>query len=102
MRKPTLEFPDEPQHNNHCLGPGRRSDSSEAFLFWKLNFIVTMEATDAMGAGKSWITLEPSGGGTAVTLVNWFESMPAGSFAPLTDSLKGRFSRDIGPFFRGV
>jgi len=53
------------------------------FYSKKLNFIVTMEATDAMGPGKSWITLEPSGGGTAVTLVNWFESMLAGSLRGL-------------------
>jgi predicted enzyme related to lactoylglutathione lyase len=53
------------------------------FYSRKLNFIVTMEATDAMGPGKSWITLEPSGGGTALTLVNWFESMSAGSLRGL-------------------
>jgi predicted enzyme related to lactoylglutathione lyase len=61
------------------------ADQNRAKTFYsaKLGFKLSMEAVDAMGPGKSWITLEPSGGGPAVTLVNWFESMPAGSLRGL-------------------
>jgi catechol 2,3-dioxygenase-like lactoylglutathione lyase family enzyme len=61
------------------------ADQNRAKTFYsaKLGFKLTMEAIDAMGLGKSWITLEPHGGGPAVTLVNWFESMPAGSLRGL-------------------
>jgi predicted enzyme related to lactoylglutathione lyase len=56
---------------------------AKAFYSEKLGFTVTMEAKDAMGPGKSWITLQPSGGGVSLTLVNWFDSMPAGSLRGL-------------------
>ncbi len=56
---------------------------AKAFYAEKLGFTVTTEAVDAMGPGKSWITLQPTGGGVSLTLVNWFESMPAGSLRGL-------------------
>ena len=56
---------------------------AKAFYSEKLGFTVTMEAKDAMGPGKSWITVQPSGGGVSLTLVNWFDSMPAGSLRGL-------------------
>lgn len=61
------------------------ADQNRAKTFYSANlgFKITMDAIDAMGPGKSWITLEPHGGGPAVTLVNWFESMPAGSLRGL-------------------
>ncbi len=61
------------------------SDQNRAKNFYsgQLNFKVTMEAVNAMGPGRSWITLQPSGGGTVVTLVNWFDSMPPGSLRGL-------------------
>jgi predicted enzyme related to lactoylglutathione lyase len=61
------------------------SDQTRAKDFYteKLGFSVTMEAKDAMGPGKSWITVQPNGGGVSLTLVNWFESMPAGSLRGL-------------------
>ena len=34
------------------------------------------------GEGMRWVMLRPAGSSTSVTLVNWFETMPA-------DSLKG-------------
>jgi predicted enzyme related to lactoylglutathione lyase len=63
--------------------PVADQDRAKTFYSAKLGFKLTREATDAMGPGKSWITLEPHGGGPAVTLVNWFESMPAGSLRGL-------------------
>jgi predicted enzyme related to lactoylglutathione lyase len=63
--------------------PVADQNRAKAFYSAKLGFNVSMDAVDAMGSGKSWITLEPSGGGPAVTLVNWFESMPAGSLRGL-------------------
>jgi predicted enzyme related to lactoylglutathione lyase len=56
---------------------------ARAFYAEKLGFKVTMEVKDAMGPGKSWITVQPSGGGVSLTLVNWFETMPAGSLRGL-------------------
>jgi predicted enzyme related to lactoylglutathione lyase len=56
---------------------------ARAFYSEKLDFTVTMEVKDAMGPGKSWITVQPSGGGVSLTLVNWFETMPAGSLRGL-------------------
>lgn len=32
-----------------------------------------------MGPGRRWVRVRPRGGETAITLVTWFESMPAGS-----------------------
>jgi len=34
---------------------------------------------DAMGPDQRWVQVRPRGGDTSVTLVTWFESMPAGS-----------------------
>jgi uncharacterized glyoxalase superfamily protein PhnB len=31
------------------------------------------------GGSMRWVMLRPPGGGTAITLVTWFETMPAGS-----------------------
>jgi predicted enzyme related to lactoylglutathione lyase len=56
---------------------------AKAFYAEKLGFKVTMEVRDAMGPGKNWITVQPSGGGVSLTLVNWFETMPAGSLRGL-------------------
>jgi predicted enzyme related to lactoylglutathione lyase len=56
---------------------------ARGFYAEKLGFKVTMEVKDAMGPGKSWITVQPPGGGTSLTLVNWFETMPAGSLRGL-------------------
>jgi predicted enzyme related to lactoylglutathione lyase len=69
---------------------------AKAFYAEKLGFVVTMEAKDAMGPGKSWITVRPSGGGASLTLVNWFETMPAGSLRGLviaTADLDGEHAR---------
>lgn len=56
---------------------------AKAFYVEKLGFSVTMEARDAMGPGKNWITLRLADRGVSLTLVNWFKSMPAGSLRGL-------------------
>ena len=43
-----------------------------------------------MGPAQQWIQVVPKGGQTSITLVNWFDSMPAGSLNGLvlhTDDL---------------
>jgi predicted enzyme related to lactoylglutathione lyase len=60
-------------------------DQQRAKLFYteRLGFSVTNEVKDQMGPGRSWITLRPSGGGTMVSLVNWFGTMEPGSLRGL-------------------
>lgn len=55
-----------------------------------------------MGPEMRWVMVSPPGGQTALTLVTWFESMPAGSLRGLvleTDDLAGDIERLRG---RGV
>jgi predicted enzyme related to lactoylglutathione lyase len=69
---------------------------AKAFYSEKLGFTVTMEAKDAMGLGRSWITVQPPAGGVSLTLVNWFDSMPAGSLRGLViavPDLEGEHAR---------
>jgi predicted enzyme related to lactoylglutathione lyase len=45
-----------------------------------------------MGPDQRWIQVRPKGGQTSITLVDWFETMPAGSLKGLvieTDDLPG-------------
>ena len=42
-----------------------------------LGFVV--ERDDEMGPGMRWVMLRPAGGGAAITLTTWFETMPPGS-----------------------
>lgn len=55
------------------------SDQERAKQFYadKLGFTLVRDGT--FGQGMRWVQLLPPGGGTAITLVNWFDSMPAGS-----------------------
>jgi catechol 2,3-dioxygenase-like lactoylglutathione lyase family enzyme len=55
-----------------------------------------------MGPGRQWIQVVPSGGQTSITLVTWFDSMPAGSLDGLvlhTDDLDAQVADLIS---RGV
>jgi predicted enzyme related to lactoylglutathione lyase len=36
-----------------------------------------------MGPAQRWVQVAPKGAATSITLVNWFESMPAGSVGGL-------------------
>ncbi len=53
-------------------------DRSKAFYMDVLGFELVMDNTMADGTLR-WVMLRPSAGGTAITLVTWFERMPAGS-----------------------
>jgi catechol 2,3-dioxygenase-like lactoylglutathione lyase family enzyme len=49
----------------------------------KLGFTVLAEHLGVMGPGRDWIMLGAPGGGSTITLVNWFDTMPAGSLRGL-------------------
>jgi predicted enzyme related to lactoylglutathione lyase len=55
------------------------SDQERAKQFYagQLGFSVEIDST--FGESMRWVMLRPPGSRTAITLVNWFESMPAGS-----------------------
>jgi catechol 2,3-dioxygenase-like lactoylglutathione lyase family enzyme len=49
-----------------------------------------------MGPGMRWVQVAPRGSGTTITLVTWFDTMPAGSYRGLvleTDDLDGDVER---------
>jgi predicted enzyme related to lactoylglutathione lyase len=51
---------------------------------------------EAMGPGMRWVQVAPRGAQTSLTLVTWFETMPAGSLTGLvleTDDLDGDAAR---------
>jgi predicted enzyme related to lactoylglutathione lyase len=51
---------------------------------------------EAMGPSMRWVQVAPRGAQTSLTLVTWFESMPAGSLTGLvleTDDLEGDAAR---------
>lgn len=55
------------------------SDQERAKRFYaeQLGFSVVMDGT--FGEAMRWIMLQPPGSRTRITLVNWFDTMPAGS-----------------------
>jgi catechol 2,3-dioxygenase-like lactoylglutathione lyase family enzyme len=60
--------------------------------------VLGMELIDdsPMGPGRRWVRVRPAGGETALTLVTWFPSMPAGSLTGLvleTDDVAGDLQR---------
>jgi len=63
--------------------PVADQDRAKAFYADKLSFTVSGERRDMMGPGKHWITLQAGSGATMITLVTWFETMPAGSLRGL-------------------
>jgi catechol 2,3-dioxygenase-like lactoylglutathione lyase family enzyme len=65
--------------------PVSDQDRARDFYAGVLGFTVEMD-TGLGGGAMRWVMLRPPGGGTAITLVTWFESMPAGS---LTGSVLG-------------
>ena len=49
-----------------------------------------------MGPGQRWVQVRPNGAETSITLVTWFESMPAGSLTGVvleTDDLEAEIAR---------
>jgi catechol 2,3-dioxygenase-like lactoylglutathione lyase family enzyme len=55
------------------------SDQERAKLFYAQTLGFTVEIDSNFGESMRWIMLRPPGSGTAVTLVTWFDTMPAGS-----------------------
>ena len=55
------------------------SDQERAKQFYagQLGFTVVMDGT--FGEDMRWVMLQPPGSKTRITLVNWFDTMPAGS-----------------------
>ena len=57
--------------------PVSNPDVSKLFYTEVLGFDLVMD--NEFGHGLRWVMLRPPAGGTAVTLVTWFGSMPPGS-----------------------
>ena len=61
--------------------PVSDQDRAKAFYRDKLGF---EELSDTpMGDGMRWVQLSPPGSASSITLVTWFDSMPAGSLRGL-------------------
>jgi catechol 2,3-dioxygenase-like lactoylglutathione lyase family enzyme len=61
--------------------PVSDQDRAKAFYVDKLGFELLRE--DDSVPGLRWVQVGPKGGSTALTLVTWFDSMPAGSLQGL-------------------
>jgi catechol 2,3-dioxygenase-like lactoylglutathione lyase family enzyme len=57
--------------------PVADQDRAKHFYADVLGFAAEMDSS--FGENMRWVMLRPPGGGTAITLVTWFESMPPGS-----------------------
>jgi len=55
------------------------SDQERAKLFYSETLGFTVEIDSTFGDSMRWIMLRPPGSNTRITLVNWFDTMPAGS-----------------------
>lgn len=55
------------------------SDPERAKSFYADTLGLRVLEDQEMGPGMRWIRVQPPGGGTSITLVTWFETMPAGS-----------------------
>lgn len=68
------------------------SDQTRAKAFYVDTLGWELVRDDAMGPDQRWVQVRPRGGDPSVTLVTWFESMPAGSLRGVvieTDDLEG-------------
>ncbi len=54
-------------------------DPQRAKDFYEQVFGFGVEHDQVMDGGMRWVMLRPSGGGAAITLVTWFETMSPGS-----------------------
>jgi catechol 2,3-dioxygenase-like lactoylglutathione lyase family enzyme len=59
------------------------SDQERARSFYVETLGMKLVRDDYSVPGMRWIQVAPPGGGTQLTLVTWFESMPAGSLRGL-------------------
>ncbi len=58
--------------------PVSDQDRAKEFYSGVLGFTAEMDSSFGDG-GMRWVALRPPGGGTAITLVTWFDEMAAGS-----------------------
>jgi catechol 2,3-dioxygenase-like lactoylglutathione lyase family enzyme len=61
--------------------PVTDQDRAKAFYVDVLGFELMND--DPMGPGQRWVQVRPPGAETSITLVTWFEQMPAGSVTGL-------------------
>jgi catechol 2,3-dioxygenase-like lactoylglutathione lyase family enzyme len=61
--------------------PVADQERAKQFYVEVLGFAVREDAE--LGEGRRWIELCPPGGGASITLVTWFDAMPAGSLRGL-------------------
>jgi predicted enzyme related to lactoylglutathione lyase len=61
--------------------PVSDQDRARDFYVNSLGMVLVRDAD--MGPGMRWVQVAPRGGQTSLTLVTWFESMPAGSLTGL-------------------
>jgi catechol 2,3-dioxygenase-like lactoylglutathione lyase family enzyme len=59
------------------------SDPQRALLFYTDTLGFELLRDDSSVPGMRWLQVAPAGGTTALTLVTWFDSMPAGSLQGL-------------------
>jgi catechol 2,3-dioxygenase-like lactoylglutathione lyase family enzyme len=74
--------------------PVSDQDRAKEFYVDKLGFEALRD--DSSVPGMRWVLVAPKGGGTALTLVTWFETMPAGSLRGLVftcDDLDAEYDR---------
>ena len=67
------------------------SDQQRAMEFYTRILGFTVVRDNPMGPDQRWVQLCPPGGGTSITLVTWFTSMPPGSLSGTvleTDDIK--------------
>lgn len=57
------------------------TDQDRALDFYVKTLGFELVSDTPMGPDRRWVMVRPSGGQTAITLVTWFDSMPAGSVA---------------------
>jgi catechol 2,3-dioxygenase-like lactoylglutathione lyase family enzyme len=77
--------------------PVTDQDRARAFYVDTLGFVLV--ADTMMGPDMRWVMVAPPGGETAITLVTWFPTMPAGSLKGLvleTDDLEVDVARLAG------
>jgi catechol 2,3-dioxygenase-like lactoylglutathione lyase family enzyme len=69
----------EPPYVSVMSIPVSDQDRARDFYVSVLGFNVEMD--QEFGPAQRWVMLRPPGGGTAITLVTWFDQMPAGSLS---------------------
>lgn len=75
------------------------SDPARARDFYVNQLGFDLVRDDDSMPGLHWIQVAPRNGGTSLTLVTWFDSMPAGSLQGLvlrTDDIQADYERLVG------